>query len=160
MFEWGIRQGLPRLLKLFRQHGWHWTTWACARAFETSPQYARLLATEGHEIACHGNRWRMHGANAAEARAHIHRSFDRLQATTGLADVPTGWFSGGLPLATKLARAEVHRERGVPLLYCSDTYAADVPYWVRDPYAAVHGGEDRGMLMIPYSLCTNDHRCE
>lgn len=63
-----------------------------------------------------------------------------------------------MPLSTKLARAEVHRERNVPLLYCSDTYASDVPYWVQDPYAAVHGGEDKGMLMIPYSLCTNDHR--
>lgn len=101
----------------------------------------------------------MHGTNLAEAKAHVHKSFDRLQATTGLSDVPTGWFAGGMPIHTKLARAEVHRERGVPLLYCSDTYGADVPYWVQDPYAAVHGGEDKGMLMIPYSLCTNDHRC-
>lgn len=91
--------------------------------------------------------------------AHIHKSFDRLQATTGLKDVPTGWFGGGQPVHTKLARAEVHRDRGVPLLYCSDTYAADVPYWVKDPIAAVNGGDDKGMLMIPYSLCTNDHRC-
>jgi hypothetical protein len=56
--------------------------------------------------------------------------------------------------------AQVHKERGVPLVYSSDTYASDSPYWVPDPYAAVHGGEDKGMLMIPYSLCTNDHRCE
>ena len=63
-----------------------------------------------------------------------------------------------MPEHTKLVRAEVHRERNVPLLYCSDTYGADTPYWVQDPYAAVHGGEDKGMLMIPYSLCTNDHR--
>lgn len=95
----------------------------------------------------------------AECKEHINRSFDRLQATTGLSDVPTGWFTGLMPIHTKLARAEIHRERGVPLLYCSDTYAADTPYWVKDPYAAVHGGEDKGMLMIPYSLCTNDQRC-
>ncbi|KAI0477490.1 hypothetical protein GGR56DRAFT_411310 [Xylariaceae sp. FL0804] len=158
MFEWGTRQGLPRLIKLFRKYGWKWTTWTCARAFEATPTYAKLLADEGHEIACHGNRWRIHGTNKAEAKAHIHKSFDRLQATTGLGDVPTGWFGGGMPIHTKLARAEVHRERDVPLLYCSDTYAADTPYWVRDPYAAVHGGEDKGMLMVPYSLCTNDHR--
>jgi hypothetical protein len=101
----------------------------------------------------------VHGSNLAEAKAHINKSFDRLQATTGLTDVPTGWFAGGMPLSTKRARAEVHRERGVPLLYCSDTYGADTPYWVKDPYAAVHGGEDQGMLMVPYSLCTNDHRC-
>ena len=60
----------------------------------------------------------------------------------------------------KGADGQVHRERKVPLLYCSDTYGADLPYYVQDPYAAVHSGEDKGMLMIPYSLCTNDHLCE
>ncbi|KAK5726870.1 hypothetical protein LTR15_002760 [Elasticomyces elasticus] len=110
------------------------------------------------QIACHGNRWVMHGTNLPEAKAHIHKSFDRLQQATGLADVPTGWYAGGMPNHTKRARAEVHRERGVPLFYCSDTYSSDTPYWVQDPYAAVHGGPDEGMLMIPYSLVTNDHR--
>ncbi|KAK3617811.1 hypothetical protein LTR56_025045 [Elasticomyces elasticus] len=99
-------------------------------------------------IACHGNRWVMHGTNLPEAKAHIHKSFDRLQATSGLKDVPTGWYAGGMPNHTKIARAEVHRERGVPLLYCSDTYTSDTPYWVQDPYAAVHGGPDEGMLMV------------
>ncbi|ORY32010.1 hypothetical protein BCR39DRAFT_525191 [Naematelia encephala] len=158
MFEYGIRQGLPRLIKLFRKYGWKWTTWTCARAFETSGPYPKMLVDDGHEIACHGNRWRIHGDNLAEAKAHIHKSFDRLQAATGLTDVPTGWFVGTGTISMKLARAEVHKERGVPLVYCSDTYASDEPYWIPDPAAEVHGGEDKGMLMIPYSLCTNDHR--
>lgn len=70
----------------------------------------------------------------------------------------------------KLARAEVSVGRtsrfANEIFGCtksetspSDTYASDIPYWVRDPYAAVNGGEDDGMLMIPYSLCTNDHKC-
>lgn len=114
----------------------------------------------------------MHGHDLASAKAHVTKSFDRLQAATGLPNVPTGWFCGSGTHSMKLARAEViyssckradgqiHREREVPLLYCSDTYGADLPYYVQDPYAAVHGGEDKGMLMIPYSLCTNDHLCE
>jgi hypothetical protein len=55
---------------------------------------------------------------------------------------------------------QVHKERGIPLLYCSDTYAGDVPYYIPNPLAEVYGEKDDGMLMIPYSLCTNDHRCE
>ncbi|KAK4687076.1 hypothetical protein P7C73_g3035, partial [Tremellales sp. Uapishka_1] len=149
MFEYGIRQGLPRLIKLFRQYGWRWTTWVCARAFETSGPYPKMLVQDGHEN---------HGKTLAEAKAHINKSFDRLQATTGLTNVPTGWFVGSGTISQKLARAEVHRERNVPLVYCSDTYASDEPYWVEDPYSQVNGGEDKGMLMIPYSLCTNDHR--
>ncbi|WVQ63905.1 uncharacterized protein L199_002061 [Kwoniella botswanensis] len=157
MFDWGIRQGLPRLLKLFRQYGWKWTTWTCARAFEVTGPYAKMLVADGHEIACHGNRWQNHGKNLEEVKAHINKSFDRLQASTGLSDVPTGWFVGTSHQSQKLARAIVHRERNVPLLYCSDTYAGDEPYWAPDPYAEIYGGEDKGMLMIPYSLCTNDH---
>ncbi|WVQ83403.1 hypothetical protein IAT38_005544 [Cryptococcus sp. DSM 104549] len=158
MFEYGIRSGLPRLIKLFRQYGWKWTTWACARAFETSGDYPKMLADDGHEIACHGNRWRIHGQSTEEEKEHINKSFDRLQATTGLKDVPTGWFLGNGSARQKLVRSQVHKDRGVPLLYCSDTYAADTPYWIADPDAVANGGEDNGMLMIPYSLCTNDHR--
>jgi hypothetical protein len=63
------------------------------------------------------------------------------------------------PNTANTADIEVHKERGVPLVYSSDTYAADIPYWIPDPDAMIHGDEDKGMLMIPYSLCTNDHRC-
>jgi peptidoglycan/xylan/chitin deacetylase (PgdA/CDA1 family) len=106
-FEYGIRQGLPRLLKLFREFGWQWTTWACARAFETSGDYPKMLVEDGHEIACHGNRWRIHGTNSAQEKAHINKSFDRLQASTGLPNVPTGWFLGNGSIRQKLVRAQV-----------------------------------------------------
>ena len=43
-------------------------------------------------------------------------------------------------------------------MYCSDTYAGDSPWWIPNPLATVYGEKDDGMLMIPYSLCTNDHR--
>ncbi|EIW66227.1 hypothetical protein M231_02991 [Tremella mesenterica] len=157
-FEYGIRQGLPRLLKLFKEFGWHWTTWVCARAFETSGPYPKMLVADGHEIACHGNRWGIHGSNTAEEKAHINKSFDRLQEATGLKNVPTGWFIGGGSVRQKLVRAEVHKERGVPLVYNSDSFGSDLPYYIPDPYSKIHGGKDEGMLMIPYSLCTNDHR--
>ena len=102
----------------------------------------------------------MHGDKFNDVKAHIEKSFDRLQAATGLKNCPTGYFCGTGPPQMKLARAIVHKERGVPLVYCSDTYKGDEPYWVEDPVAAVDGSKDEGMLMVPYSLCTNDHRCE
>lgn len=36
---------------------------------------------------------------------------------------------------------------GVPLLYCSDSYADDQPYWVEDPLT-LDGEKDEGMLMV------------
>lgn len=49
-FEWGIRSGLPRLIKLFRKYGWRWTTWACARSFEVTGPYPKMLLEDGHEV--------------------------------------------------------------------------------------------------------------
>jgi peptidoglycan/xylan/chitin deacetylase (PgdA/CDA1 family) len=157
-------------LKLFKEFDYKWTTWACARAFEVTGDYPNLLVQDGHEIACHGNRWRDHGGNSEQEKAHINQSFDRLQKATGLKDVPTGYYLGNGSIRQKLVRAEVrwffkaekqvHRDRGVPMLYCSDTYTSDVPYYIPNPLSKVYGEKDDGMLMIPYSACTNDHRCE
>lgn len=45
----------------------------------------------------------------------------------------------------------MHREKGVPLLYTSDTYADDVPYYTESPLA-LDGEEDKGLLNIPCVL--------
>lgn len=51
LFEYGIRQGFPRLYKLFDKYGWKWTTWACARSFEVTAPYPKLLSDAGHEVS-------------------------------------------------------------------------------------------------------------
>ncbi|GAA6014125.1 hypothetical protein JCM10207_006104 [Rhodosporidiobolus poonsookiae] len=158
-FEYGIRQGLPRLIKLFDEFGWKFTIWACARSFEVTGFYPKLLADKGHEIACHGNRWRgtMDLAGPDEEAEHVRKSFKRLQESTGRKDVPTAFFTGNGSTYHRHIRARVHKELGVPLRYNSDSYSGDLPYWVQDPLT-FDGDEDKGMLMVPYSLTNNDHR--
>ncbi|GFZ48909.1 hypothetical protein JCM24511_06658 [Saitozyma sp. JCM 24511] len=134
-YEYGIRQGVPRLMKLFDKYGYKFTLWMVARSAEVTGFYPRLLAEKGHEIADHGNRWTVPGETYEEAKWHHHQSIDRLQKATG--------------------RTDVHKERGVPLLYSSDAYAADTPYYIQDPLV-VKGEEDHGMLCVPYSLTNND----
>jgi peptidoglycan/xylan/chitin deacetylase (PgdA/CDA1 family) len=112
------------------------------------------------QIACHGNRWRgtMDLAGPDAEAADIRKSFDRLQAATGRTDVPTAYFTGSGSAMHNHVRARVHKERGVPLLYCSDAYADDLPYYVTSPLA-LDGEKDEGLLMIPYSLTNNDREC-
>jgi hypothetical protein len=43
---------------------------------------------------------------------------------------------------------------GIPLLWESDSYADDVPYWVDVP-AEADSPNPEGMLMIPYSYDCN-----
>lgn len=181
-FEYGIRAGLPRILKLFKKYDYKFTGWFCARALEVHGDYGKLIVEHGHEasrlrlwrgydtrtvrvqyvltswqIACHGNRWRgtMDLAGPDAEAADIRKSFDRLQAATGRTDVPTAYFTGSGSAMHNHVRARVHKERGVPLLYCSDAYADDLPYYVTSPLA-LDGDKDEGLLMIPYSLTNND----
>ncbi|BGP14764.1 hypothetical protein JCM10213_004297 [Rhodosporidiobolus nylandii] len=158
-FEYGIRCGLPRLLRLFDRFGWKFTTWACARSFEVTGFYPKLLAEKGHEIACHGNRWRktndMTGPD--EEAEHIRKSFKRLQDSTGRKDVPTAFFTGNGSLYHAHMRARIHKELDIPLRYNSDSYSGDLPYWIPSPLA-LDGDVDSGMLMLPYTLTLNDHR--
>jgi peptidoglycan/xylan/chitin deacetylase (PgdA/CDA1 family) len=51
MYEYGLRQGVPRLMKLFDKYGWKFTLWMVARAAETSGFYPKLLADKGHEVS-------------------------------------------------------------------------------------------------------------
>lgn len=41
---------------------------------------------------------------------------------------------------------KAHKARGIPLLYSSDTYADDLPWWTASPT----GTKEEGLLMIPY----------
>ncbi|GAA5908621.1 hypothetical protein JCM6882_003695 [Rhodosporidiobolus microsporus] len=172
MYEYGTRAGLPRLLKLFKEFGWGWSTWTNARALEASAYYGKYLVDGGHDIACHGNRWITQTElyeekpqvalltgkpGPEEEAAHVSQAIDRLRAATGLQNVPTGWYYGRGSLYNKHILERVHREKGVPLLYTSDTYADDVPYYTESPFA-LDGEEDKGLLNIPYSLTNNDHR--
>lgn len=45
---------------------------------------------------------------------------------------------------------DVYKEMNLPLLWMSDTYADDVPYW-KDVPAEKDAEKPKGMLMIPYS---------
>lgn len=71
-------------------------------------------------------------------------------ATGGIA--PVGHYVGRHSLNTLVLLEKAHKERGVPLLYSSDSYADDLPSWVPMPGGARH----EGLLMIPYGAFTSN----
>lgn len=136
-FEYGIRQGLPRILRLFDKYGYKFTTYAVSRAIEVSPQYGKLLPALGHEMACHGNRWQSFAdASPEEEAAHVSEGIDRLQQLTGDRNIPAGWYLGRGSSQSNRIIAREHRKRGLPLLYSSDSYADDLPVCLRLPVSA------------------------
>lgn len=50
--------------------------------------------------------------------------------------------------------ANEYKRLAFPLLYYSDDYSDDLPFWI--PYPGAQ--EDEGLLILPYSHDCNDYR--
>ena len=83
-----------------------------------------------------------------EEKQYIARQLQALKETTGI--YPVGWFVGRCSPHSKALIHEVHEEQDVPLLYESDVFSDDLPYWVDVP-AERSSLNPKGMLLIPYT---------
>lgn len=122
------------------------TSWAIGRALELNPAAGKAMAEAGHEVASHGWRWINYKDFTLEQELdHMRKAVKAIEQTAGRA--PVGWYTGRFGMHTLEA---VIKHGG--FLYSSDSYADDLPYWVKV------GGEGGGAphLIIPYTLEVND----
>jgi putative urate catabolism protein len=144
MYEYGSRAGFWRLWRMFTARGWPLTVYGVATALARHPDAVAAMREASWEIASHGLKWIDYkDTPEAEERAHMLEAIRIHTQSTG--ERPLGWYTGRssahtLPL--------VLQEGG--FLYSSDSYADDLPYWVR--------GRNGPHLVIPYALDTNDMR--
>jgi allantoinase len=144
LYEYGSRAGVWRLLRLFEERRIPITVFAVAMALERNPEAARAMVEQGHEVASHGWRWiNYQDVDEATEREHMHRAVAAIERLTG--QRPLGWYTGRTSPQTQ--RLVV--EHG-GFLYDADSYADDLPYWVRV------SGVDH--LVVPYTLEANDMR--
>ena len=152
LYEYGSRAGVWRVLRAFERRKLPLTIFAVAVAIRRNPEVAAALKELGHEIACHGLRWLSYqNTDVATERAHMAEAIAILRDTFGSA--PLGWYTGRDSPNT---RRLVVEHGG--LLYDSDSYADDLPYWTDVEI----GGEAQqryvSHLVVPYTLDTNDMR--
>lgn len=150
LYEYGSRAGVWRVLRTFERRGLPLTVFGVARALRRHPEATAAFLELGHEIACHGLKWQSYQLVDEETeRAHLREAIDILTELTG--SRPLGWYTG---------RDSPHTRRLVVeaggFAYDSDSYADDLPYWVRVPHGA--NGEADNHLVVPYTLDTNDMR--
>lgn len=144
MYEYGSRAGLWRVLRIFEQRGLPLTIFAVARAMQRNPEAVAAFSELGHEIACHGLRWKSYQLIGEDTeRAHMAEAVQILTELTGAA--PLGWYTGRDSPHTR----DLVVEHG-GFVYDSDSYADDLPYWVTV--------RDQDHLVVPYTLDTNDMR--
>src|SRR5579859_6846080 len=141
LYEYGSRAGVWRVLRAFERHKLPLTIFAVARAVKRNPEVAAAFRELGHEIACHGLRWISYQrVDEATERAHMAQAIATLREVFGAA--PLGWYTGRDSPNTRRLVVE-HGE----LLYDSDSYADDLPYWTE---VEITGGEKKPHLIVPY----------
>lgn len=84
-----------------------------------------------------------------EEKAEIRRCIDAITKACG--QPPKGWYTGRVSPRSHALLWEVYKEMGLQLLWTSDSYADDVPYWVDVP-AEKDAPNPEGMLIVPYTL--------
>ncbi|OAA59182.1 Glycoside hydrolase/deacetylase, beta/alpha-barrel [Niveomyces insectorum RCEF 264] len=155
-YEYGSRAGIWRLLRFFNAKNLKFTLYAVGKALEGNPRVGVECVEHGHEIAAHAYRWIDYTKiPLEEEKALIKQEILSLQQTCGV--VPKGWYYGRPSRRSRILVWQVFRELGYPLLWNSDTYADDVPYWTDVPEEA-DDPNAKGLLLLPYSFDNNDYK--
>ena len=145
IYEYGARVGFWRLHRLFGELKIKPTVYGVATALARSPEQVAAMLEADWEIASHGLKWIEYKDYAPkDEMADIKKAIKIHSQITG--DKPTGWYTGRCSLNT----VDLIAKAG-GFAYCSDTYADDLPFWHESK------GNDP-LLMIPYTLDTNDMR--
>ncbi len=141
-YQYGIKAGAPRVIRLLEERGLQATFTAAAVSLERAPELARRIVGGGHEVCAHGWRW-VHQFHMDEAneRDFIRKAVTSIERTTG--ERPHGWLSRYL-LTDNTRRLLV--EEGFS--YHMDDYSDDLPFW-----DAVDG---KPILILPYAIDSND----
>src|SRR5499427_10126029 len=143
--QYGNRQGVPRILKLLKQHGVRATFFVPAVTALLYPEEQKRIVTEGHEVAIHG--W-IHERNSAlpkKAERELQmRSADTLEKIAGVRPVgirtPSWDFSPNTLAIT----------RDMGLEYDSSMMADD------DCYELLLDGKPTGVTELPVEWIRDD----
>jgi len=144
IYEYGSRAGFWRLHREFTAREWPVTVFGVTMAMARNPEAVAAMREADWEIACHGLRWISYQSVSEQVeREHMQEAIRLHTELTG--SPPLGWYTGrDSPNTRKLVL-----EQG-GFLYDSDSYADDLPYWVKGPNGP--------HLVIPYTLDSNDMR--
>lgn len=145
MYEYGSRVGFWRLHRLFTGLGIPLTVFGVTLALERNPRAVEAMLAANWEIASHGYRWIDYQFVPENVeREHIALAVEGHRRLTGSG--PVGWYTGRISPNTRRLIIEAGG-----LLYDADSYADELPYWVKG-----RGGQPH--LVVPYTLDANDMR--
>ncbi len=142
-YAYGMNEGIPRLLELWRRHGIKVTSHMVGKAAELAPALARQVADEGHEISGHGQSWTpQYRMSEAEERASYVQSMANLERITG--QRPVGFNAFWMRHTQRTL--SILRELG--FIYHIDDLSRDEP--------SIIPVDGKPFAVVPYTLRNND----
>ena len=139
--EYGMRAGMPRILKLVAERGLPASTSINAGVIEAYPACAEAMRRAGWEFIGHGVHQESVQGEPDEA-AQVERALGLIEAFTGAR--PRGWLSPGLKETDD--SADILKAAGID--YVCDWVVDDLPCWM----TTKHGP----LIAMPYNLEIND----
>ncbi|KQU54467.1 hypothetical protein ASG72_02170 [Bosea sp. Leaf344] len=140
--DYGMRAGLPRILKLFYERGLPASASFNAGVIDAYPAAAEAMLEAGWEFIGHGIHQKAINHAEGGEEAVIQGALDKIAAFTG--SRPRGWLSPGL--RETVDTPDLLKRNGID--YVCDWVVDDLPSWM----ATRHGP----MVAMPYNLEIND----
>ena len=142
-FQYGVYEGIPRLLDLFDKHGIKISSFMIGRAVDKAPDLAREIVMRGHEAAAHGRTWEnSYQLDADAERRFIADNVTSIEKATGR--TPVGWNAYWMRNSPRT----LDILQGLGFRYHIDEPSRDEPFIV-----PLKGGD---FVTVPYTFHMND----
>ena len=142
-YEYGFKEGIPRLLDLFDRRSVKVTSHMVGAAVDRNPQLAKEIVQRGHEASGHGQTWTpQYSMSPEEERTSYEESIQSILRATGTRPIGfNAFWMRGTPHTL-----EILQDLG--FIYHIDDLSRDEPFLV-----SVKG---RPFVVVPYTLGMND----
>src|SRR5258708_21710068 len=142
-YDYGFKEGIPRLLDLWDRFGVKVTSHMVGQAVEKHPDLAKEIVARGHEAAGHGQTWEpQYSMTPERERAGYQASIDTIQRVTGPRPVGfNAFWLRGTPNTLGILQ-------DLGFLYHIDDISRDEPFTM-----TVKG---KPFAVVPYTIRNND----
>jgi peptidoglycan/xylan/chitin deacetylase (PgdA/CDA1 family) len=142
-FQYGVYEGVPRILDLMDKHGVKLSSFMIGRAVEKAPDLAKEIVQRGHEAAAHGRTWEnSYFLDVDAERGFIADSVESISKATG--QTPKGW--NAYWMRNSVRTLDILQSLG--FTYHIDEPSRDEPFIV-----PLKGGD---FVTVPYTFHMND----
>jgi peptidoglycan/xylan/chitin deacetylase (PgdA/CDA1 family) len=142
-YDYGFKEGLPRLLEIFERRKIKVTSHMVGAAVDLHPALAKEIVQRGHEAAGHGQTWTAQfSMTPEEERASYQQSIQSIERATGTRPLGfNAFWLRGTPHTLEILQS-------LGFIYHIDDVSRDEPFLINV--------RDKPFAVVPYTLHMND----